>query len=193
MFKSLLINKTDDRYSAQLAEIAESELPQGDVEVIIDYSSINYKDALAITGRGPIVRHFPMVPGIDFAGTVSASSHPEYQAGDKVLLTGWGVGEKHWGGLSEKARVKGDWLTLLPTGANSKHVMAIGTAGFTAMLCGLAPIFPYTFYHLTHYWFAAADIPVANDTPVHYADAIRCNVRRPPQGSLPLLTRRVSA
>ncbi|WP_263433492.1 alcohol dehydrogenase catalytic domain-containing protein, partial [Citrobacter freundii] len=135
MFKSLLINKTDDRYSAQLAEIAESELPQGDVEVIIDYSSINYKDALAITGRGPIVRHFPMVPGIDFAGTVSASSHPEYQAGDKVLLTGWGVGEKHWGGLSEKARVKGDWLTLLPTGANSKHVMAIGTAGFTAMLC----------------------------------------------------------
>ncbi|HDC4329334.1 TPA: alcohol dehydrogenase catalytic domain-containing protein, partial [Enterobacter kobei] len=84
MFKSLLINKTDDRYSTQLAEIAESELPQGDVEVNIDYSSINYKDALAITGRGPIVRHFPMVPGIDFAGTVSASSHPEFQAGDKV-------------------------------------------------------------------------------------------------------------
>ena len=123
MFKSLLINKTDGRYSAQLAEIAESELPQGDVEVNVDYSSINYKDALAITGRGPIVRRFPMVPGIDFTGTVSASSHPEYQAGDKVLLTGWGVGEKHWGGLSEKARV------------NGKHVMAIGTAGFTAMLC----------------------------------------------------------
>ena len=135
MFKSLLINKADERYSAQLVEIAESELPQGDVEVNIEYSSINYKDALAITGRGPIVRHFPMVPGIDFAGTVSASSHPEYQPGDKVLLTGWGVGEKHWGGLSEKARVKGDWLTPLPAGANSKHVMAIGTAGFTAMLC----------------------------------------------------------
>lgn len=135
MFKSVLINKTDERYSAQLAEITESELPQGDVEVNIDYSSINYKDALAITGRGPIVRHFPMVPGIDFAGTVSASSHPDYQAGDKVLLTGWGVGEKHRGGLSEKARVKGDWLTPLPAGANSKHVMAIGTAGFTAMLC----------------------------------------------------------
>ncbi len=135
MFKSLLINKTDGRYSAQLAEIAESELPQGDVEVNVDYSSINYKDALAITGRGPIVRRFPMVPGIDFTGTVSASSHPEYQAGDKVLLTGWGVGEKHWGGLSEKARVNGDWLTPLPAGANGKHVMAIGTAGFTAMLC----------------------------------------------------------
>ena len=116
MFKSLLINKTDGRYSAQLAEIAESELPQGDVEVNVDYSSINYKDALAITGRGPIVRRFPMVPGIDFTGTVSASSHPEYQAGDKVLLTGWGV-------------------TPLPAGANGKHVMAIGTAGFTAMLC----------------------------------------------------------
>ncbi|EEV5972331.1 alcohol dehydrogenase catalytic domain-containing protein, partial [Escherichia coli] len=135
MFKSLLISKMDGRYSTQIAEIAESELPQGDVEVNVDCSSINYKDALAITGRGPIVRHFPMVPGIDFAGTVSASSHPEYQTGDKVLLTGWGVGEKHWGGLSEKARVKGDWLTPLPAGANSKHVMAIGTAGFTAMLC----------------------------------------------------------
>ena len=105
------------------------------MEVNVDYSSINYKDALAITGRGPIVRRFPMVPGIDFTGTVSASSHPEYQAGDKVLLTGWGVGEKHWGGLSEKARVNGDWLTPLPAGANGKHVMAIGTAGFTAMLC----------------------------------------------------------
>ena len=135
MFKSLLISKMHGRHSAQIAEIAESELPQGDVEVNVDCSSINYKDALAITGRGPIVRHFPMVPGIDFAGTVSASSHPEYQTGDKVLLTGWGVGEKHWGGLSEKARVKGDWLTPLPAGANSKHVMAIGTAGFTAMLC----------------------------------------------------------
>jgi len=135
MFKSLLIDKKNDIYSTQIAEISDNELPQGDVDVDIDYSSINYKDALAITGRGPIVRHFPMVPGIDFAGTVSASSHPEYQAGDKVLLTGWGVGEKHWGGLSEKARVKGEWLTPLPAGANSKHVMAIGTAGFTAMLC----------------------------------------------------------
>lgn len=135
MFKSLLINKTEERYSALLAEIAESELPEGDVTVDIDYSSINYKDALAITGRGPIVRKFPMVPGIDFAGTVSASSHPDYQAGDRVLLTGWGVGEKHWGGLAEKARVKGDWLTPVPAGASSKHVMAIGTAGFTAMLC----------------------------------------------------------
>ncbi|MCO4113950.1 acrylyl-CoA reductase (NADPH) [Aeromonas hydrophila] len=135
MFKSLLINKIESRYTAQFSEIAESDLPEGDVTVNIDFSSINYKDALAITGRGPIVRHFPMVPGIDFAGTVSSSSHPDYQAGDKVLLTGWGVGEKHWGGLSGKARVKGEWLTRLPAGASSKHVMAIGTAGFTAMLC----------------------------------------------------------
>ncbi|PEI05550.1 oxidoreductase [Pantoea agglomerans] len=135
MFKSLLIDKRNEAYSTQLAEITENELPQGNVDVDIDYSSINYKDALAITGRGPIIRNFPMVPGIDFAGTVSASSHPEYHAGEKVLLTGWGVGEKHWGGLSEKARVKGEWLTPLPAGANSKHVMAIGTAGFTAMLC----------------------------------------------------------
>lgn len=135
MFKSLVINCTEDRYTAQIAEIAESELPEGDVTVDIDHSSINYKDALAITGRGPIVRHFPMVPGIDFAGTVSDSAHPDFRIGDKVLLTGWGVGEKHWGGLSEKARVKGEWLTPLPAGVNSKHVMAIGTAGFTAMLC----------------------------------------------------------
>ncbi|EOX3824719.1 MDR family oxidoreductase [Enterobacter quasiroggenkampii] len=135
MFKSLVINRTEERYTTQIAEIAESELPEGDVTVDIDHSSINYKDALAITGRGPIVRHFPMVPGIDFAGTVSDSAHPDFRIGDKVLLTGWGVGEKHWGGLAEKARVKGDWLTPLPAGANSKHVMAIGTAGFTAMLC----------------------------------------------------------
>lgn len=135
MFKSILINKTEDQYSALFADSAESDLPEGDVTVHIEYSSINYKDALAITGRGPIVRKFPMVPGIDFAGTVSASSHSDYQPGDKVLLTGWGVGEKYWGGLAEKARVKGDWLTPLPAGANSKHVMAIGTAGFTAMLC----------------------------------------------------------
>lgn len=135
MFKSLLINKVENHYAALLAEVAESELPEGDVTVDVDYSSINYKDALAITGRGPIVRHFPMVPGIDFAGTVSASAHPDYQAGDKVLLTGWGVGEKQWGGLAEKARVNGDWLTPIPAGVSSKHVMAIGTAGFTAMLC----------------------------------------------------------
>ena len=135
MFKSILINKQDDRYTAQFTEIAESELPAGDVTVNIDYSSVNYKDALAITGRGPIVRHFPMVPGIDFAGTVSTSSYPGYQPGDKVLLTGWGVGEKYWGGLAGKAKVNGDWLTALPEGISCKHVMSIGTAGFTAMLC----------------------------------------------------------
>ena len=131
MFKSLLISKMDGRYSTQIAEIAESELPQGDVEVNVDCSSINYKDALAITGRGPIVRHFPMVPGIDFAGTVSASSHPEYQTGDKVLLTGWGVGEKHWGGLSEKARVKGDWLT--PVQLIEEHCQLRAGNGYLAV------------------------------------------------------------
>lgn len=135
MFKSLLINKIDDRYVTTLTEIDESVLPEGDVVIDVDYSSINYKDALAITGRGPIVRQFPMVPGIDLAGTVHSSSTPGYVPGDNVLLTGWGVGEKHWGGLSEKAQVRSEWLTPMPEGADSRHVMAIGTAGFTAMLC----------------------------------------------------------
>lgn len=135
MFKSLLINKIDDRYVTTLTEIDESDLPEGDVVIDVDYSSINYKDALAITGRGPIVRQFPMVPGIDLAGTVHSSSTPGYVPGDNVLLTGWGVGEKHWGGLSEKAQVRSEWLTPMPEGADSRHVMAIGTAGFTAMLC----------------------------------------------------------
>lgn len=132
MFSGLMINKEGN---VSLTEIAECDLPDGDVTVDIDYSSINYKDALAITGRGPIIKQFPMVPGIDLAGTVAESACPQFKVGDKVFLTGWGVGEKHWGGLAEKARVSSEWLTQIPENTNSKHVMAIGTAGLTAMLC----------------------------------------------------------
>ncbi|WP_318366755.1 MDR family oxidoreductase [Enterobacter sp.] len=135
MFKAIQIDKTDGQYAASLVELDEQALPEGDVTVEIDYSSINYKDALAITGRGPIVRQFPMVPGIDFAGKVIASDSADFAVGDRVLLTGWGVGERHWGGLAGKARVKGEWLTKIPDNADAKQVMAIGTAGFTAMLC----------------------------------------------------------
>lgn len=135
MFTCVLIDKNGDGYTSTLTELNDDALPAGDVTVDIDFSSINYKDALAITGRGPIVRAFPMVPGIDFAGTVAESSHPDYAVGQKVLLTGWGVGEKHWGGLAGKARVKAEWLVPLPEGADAQQVMAIGTAGFTAMLC----------------------------------------------------------
>lgn len=135
MFKAIQIDKTDGQYAASLVELDEQALPEGDVTVEIDYSSINYKDALAITGRGPIVRQFPMVPGIDFAGKVIASDSADFAVGDRVLLTGWGVGERHWGGLAGKARVKAEWLTKIPDNADAKQVMAIGTAGFTAMLC----------------------------------------------------------
>ncbi|WP_318386179.1 MDR family oxidoreductase [Enterobacter sp.] len=135
MFKAIQIDKTDGQYAASLVELDEQTLPEGDVTVEIDYSSINYKDALAITGRGPIVRQFPMVPGIDFAGKVIASDSADFTVGDRVLLTGWGVGERHWGGLAGKARVKAEWLTKIPDNADAKQVMAIGTAGFTAMLC----------------------------------------------------------
>jgi acrylyl-CoA reductase (NADPH) len=121
-------------------------LPDGDVTLRVEYSTINYKDALAITGRGPVVRRFPMVPGIDMAGTVESSSHPGFSPGDKVLLNGYGVGESHWGGLAGKARVSGDWLLPLPPGLTTRQAMAVGTAGYTAMLCvqalerhGLAP------------------------------------------------------
>lgn len=135
MFKAVFITNNEEQYQASLVELDDNDLPEGEVTVDIDWSSINYKDALAITGKGPIVRQFPMVPGIDFAGSVTASDHPEFKAGDQVLLTGWGVGEKHWGGLAGKARVAAKWLTRLPAGASAKQVMAIGTAGFTAMLC----------------------------------------------------------
>jgi acrylyl-CoA reductase (NADPH) len=138
MFKSLLIEKIDEEYSVRVTELADDQLPEGDVTVRISHSTLNYKDALAITGIGPVVRNFPMVPGIDFAGVVEHSSHPEFKAGDNVILNGWGVGESHWGGLAQKARVKGDWLIKLPDNLSPRDAMAIGTAGYTAMLCVLA-------------------------------------------------------
>ncbi|WP_439115491.1 acrylyl-CoA reductase (NADPH) [Hydrogenophaga sp.] len=140
MFKALLINKTDDAgYRCALTELDEAQLPAtGDVTVQVAWSTINYKDGLAITGQSPVVRSFPMVPGIDFAGTVTASSHPRWKAGDQVLLNGFGVGENHWGGLAQMACVKGDWLVALPAGLSARDAMAVGTAGYTAMLCVMA-------------------------------------------------------
>ncbi|MCG7968609.1 MAG: oxidoreductase [Candidatus Thiodiazotropha taylori] len=138
MFKGVLIDKQDENYTAKISDIDEAMLPEGDVTIDVHYSSINYKDALAITGQSPVVRRFPMVPGIDLVGTVSSTTHDDYQPGDQVILNGWGVGEKHWGGLAQKARVNGDWLVRLPDSLQPKDAMAIGTAGYTAMLCILA-------------------------------------------------------
>ena len=135
--KAILIEKTDDAQSVSLREVG-MELPEGDVLVDVAFSTLNYKDALAITGRAPVVRRFPMVPGIDFTGTVAESRHPDFKAGDQVVLNGWGVGENHWGGLAERARVSGDWLVPLPEGIDLRQAAAIGTAGYTAMLCVLA-------------------------------------------------------
>lgn len=138
MFKAILISKDEAGYKAALQTIDETVLPAGDVTVQVEWSTLNYKDALAITGASPVVRRFPMVPGIDFAGTVLASTHVAWQAGDKVILNGWGVGETHCGGLAEVARVKGEWLLALPSNFTTRQAMAIGTAGYTAMLCVLA-------------------------------------------------------
>ena len=138
MFKGILIDKDEAGYRAAVRDIDESQLPDGDVTVRVQYSTLNYKDGLAITGKGPVVRKFPMVPGIDLVGTVESSSHPDWQAGDAVVLNGWGVGEGHWGGLAQKARLKGDWLVPLPAAFTPQQAMAIGTAGYTAMLCVLA-------------------------------------------------------
>ena len=131
MFKGILIEKGENKYSATLKEIDDSLLPEGDVTVRIAYSSLNYKDGLAITGKSPVVRRFPMIPGVDLAGTVEASSNPAYKVGDSVLLNGWGVGETHWGGLAQKARVKGEWLVPLPSAFTMQQAMSIGTAGYT--------------------------------------------------------------
>jgi acrylyl-CoA reductase (NADPH) len=138
MFKAVLVEKDEAGYRAGVAELDPARLPEGDVTVRVKYSTLNYKDGLAITGKGPVVRNFPMVPGVDLAGIVESSAHPEYKAGDKVLLNGWGLGETHWGGLSQMARVKGDWLLHIPDGFDERQSMAIGTAGYTAMLCVLA-------------------------------------------------------
>jgi acrylyl-CoA reductase (NADPH) len=137
-FEGILIRKDELGYRAALESIDEALLPEGDVTVRVACSTLNYKDALAITGRSPVVRQFPMVPGIDLAGTVEHSAHPDYKAGDQVVLNGWGVGETHWGGLAQKARIKGDWLVPLPQVFSPAQAMAIGTAGYTAMLCVLA-------------------------------------------------------
>ena len=138
MFKAIVINKDDKGYRAELDQLEESALPAGDVRVRVQYSTLNYKDGLAITGKGPVVRSFPMVPGIDLAGEVLESTSPEFKVGDAVLLNGWGVGEGHWGGLAQQARVKADWLIPLPKGFTAKQALAIGTAGYTAMLCVMA-------------------------------------------------------
>jgi acrylyl-CoA reductase (NADPH) len=139
MFKAILLEKTDGAgVSARVTDLDEAQLPEGDVTVRIAASTINYKDGLAIADRAPVVRKWPMVPGIDFAGTVTASSHPAWKPGDAVILNGWGVGETHWGGLAQMARVKGDWLVPLPEGLTAHDAMAIGTAGYTAMLCAMA-------------------------------------------------------
>ncbi|MCF4996378.1 acryloyl-CoA reductase [Pseudomonas syringae] len=138
MFNGILIEKDDSGYRASLQPISDDKLPEGDVTVRVAYSTLNFKDGLAITGSSPVVRQFPMVPGIDLAGTVEASSHADYNVGDQVLLNGWGVGESHWGGLAQKARLKGDWLIALPKAFTAAQSMAIGTAGYTAMLCILA-------------------------------------------------------
>ena len=138
MFKAVLIEKDDAGQWVSLTEVSEDQLPEGDVTVRVECSTMNYKDGLAITGKSPVVRKFPMVPGIDFAGTVEASDNPDFKAGDKVVLNGWGVGEVHWGGLAQKARVKGDWLIPLVPEFTAEQAMAIGTAGYTAMLCVMA-------------------------------------------------------
>lgn len=138
MFKAIVIDKDTAGYRAHLSQLEEVQLPAGDVTVRVAYSTLNYKDGLAITGKSPVVRQFPMVPGIDLAGTVEASSHPRFRPGEQVLLNGWGVGESHWGGLAQKARLQGDWLIHLPEAFSACQAMAIGTAGYTAMLCLIA-------------------------------------------------------
>lgn len=138
MTRAILINKTDDGQTASLTPIEDSQLPDGDVQVDVAWSTLNYKDALAITGSAPVVRNFPMVPGIDFAGHVAESVHPNFKPGDAVVLNGWGVGETHWGGLAERARVKGNWLIHLPEPLTMRDTMIVGTAGYTAMLCVMA-------------------------------------------------------
>jgi len=137
MFNAIQLTRSDD-FAARLTELDEALLPEGDVLVRVEYSTLNYKDALAITNRSPVVRHWPMVAGIDGAGTVIESSHTAWKAGDRVVHNGWGVGETHWGCLAEKARLKGDWLVRLPDVFTARQAMAIGTAGYTAMLCVLA-------------------------------------------------------
>ncbi|HEY2111134.1 MAG TPA: MDR family oxidoreductase [Dongiaceae bacterium] len=138
MFKALLLEEKDGKVVPRMAELAEDALPAGDVTVAVEHSTLNYKDGLILQGLGRLVRQYPHVPGIDFAGRVLSSETPAWREGDPVVLTGWRVGEAHWGGYSQKARVKGDWLVKLPAGLTTRQAMAIGTAGFTAMLAAMA-------------------------------------------------------
>lgn len=137
MFKALLLQK-NETFQAGLASLDETALPEGDVTIDVAYSTLNFKDGLAICNKSPVVRQWPMVAGIDGAGTVTHSSHPAWKPGDQVILNGWGVGETHWGCLAQKARLKGDWLVRLPSAFTPRQAMAIGTAGYTAMLCVMA-------------------------------------------------------
>jgi acrylyl-CoA reductase (NADPH) len=141
MFKAILLSKEDDQFSAAVRELADEALDAAagaDVTIAVDYSTINYKDGLALTNKAPVVRKWPMIPGIDAAGTVVASSHPLWRIGDRAVLNGWGVGESHWGGLAQKAKFKGEWLVALPDALSTRQAMAIGTAGYTAMLSCMA-------------------------------------------------------
>ena len=138
MFSGILISRDEAGQSVAVASLDEAQLPEGDVSIDVEYSTLNYKDGLAITGSSPVVRKFPMVPGIDLAGVVRESSHADWKAGDRVILNGWGVGETHSGGLAQRARVKADWLLHLPPPLSERQAMAIGTAGYTAMLCVMA-------------------------------------------------------
>ena len=138
MFKSLQLTKTDAGFAAALTDTTDTQLPAGDVLVSVDYSTLNYKDALALTHTAPVVRNWPMVAGIDGAGTVIESTHPSWKPGDRFIHNGWGLGETRWGLMSERARLQGDWLVKLPAAFTTRQAMAIGTAGYTAMLCVLA-------------------------------------------------------
>ncbi len=137
-FRALQVVKEGDTQRVQFATLTEADLMPGDVTIGVEHSSVNYKDGLAVTGKAPIIRQFPLIPGVDLAGTVMSSEHPRYKKGDKVVLGGWGVGENHHGGFAEVARVKGDWLVPLPKGFTTATAMAIGVAGYTAMLCVMA-------------------------------------------------------
>lgn len=136
-FKAMVLTQDEGKTLHRIEDLTDADLPEGDVLIQVDYSDLNFKDAMAVTGTGKIVRAWPMVPGIDLAGSVVASDSPDYKAGDKVLLTGWSVGERYWGGYTQRQRVKSEWLVPLPEGLDTKRAMAIGTAGFTGMLCVL--------------------------------------------------------
>ena len=138
MFRALRVDRTEDGFQWAVVDLTDDDLPEGDVLVDVEYSTVNYKDGLAVTDTAPVLRNFPMVPGIDLAGTVSASDDPEVPVGQRVVVNGWGIGEETWGGFAQRARVRGEWTVVLPDGIGSADAMAIGTAGYTAMLCVLA-------------------------------------------------------